>query len=92
GGHDVIMFHVLDNAEERFPFRGMVELEDPETGEKMIVDADAVRESYLSEKNSFCTRMKRECFQAGVDYVRIDTGMQFDKALVEYLLNRQRRG
>ena len=31
GGHDVILFHVLDEAEVRFPFRGMVELEDPES-------------------------------------------------------------
>ena len=31
GGHDVILFHVLDEAEVEFPFRGMVELEDPES-------------------------------------------------------------
>ena len=30
-GHDVILFHVLDEAEVRFPFDGMVELEEPET-------------------------------------------------------------
>ncbi|MGO8690537.1 MAG: DUF58 domain-containing protein, partial [Thermoguttaceae bacterium] len=30
GGHDVILFHVLDEAEVNFPFDGMVELEEPE--------------------------------------------------------------
>ena len=34
GGHDVILFHILDEAEARFPFRGMVELEDPETDQR----------------------------------------------------------
>src|SRR5690606_37579043 len=30
-GHDIILFHILDEAEVRFPFEGLVELEDPET-------------------------------------------------------------
>ena len=41
-GHDVILFHVLDEAEVRFPFEGMVELEDPETHESLALDADGV--------------------------------------------------
>ena len=31
GGHDVILFHILDEAEVAFPFSGLVELEEPET-------------------------------------------------------------
>ncbi len=30
-GHDVIVFHVLDQAEIEFPYNGPVEFEDPET-------------------------------------------------------------
>ena len=33
-GHDVIMFHILDEAEVQFPFDGVVDFEDPETGER----------------------------------------------------------
>jgi len=40
GGHDVILFHVLDEAEAVFPFEGMLKLEDNETGEILEVDAD----------------------------------------------------
>ena len=43
GGHDVILFHILDEAEARFPFDGMVELEDPETNQTLQLDADAFR-------------------------------------------------
>src|SRR5947209_2048467 len=39
-GHDVILFHVLDEAEVNFPFDGPVDLRDPETGQEMLVDAD----------------------------------------------------
>ena len=40
-GHDVILFHILDEAEVHFPFDGMMELEDPETHDRVQVDATA---------------------------------------------------
>ena len=69
GGHDVIVFHVLDEAEVDFPFKGMVELEEPESHQRLALDADAFRHAYLSEVESFRNTYRRECFQAGVDYV-----------------------
>jgi len=92
GGHDVILFHVLDQAEVTFPFEGLVELEDPETSETLEVDADAYRSEYLDEINDFRTMYARECRQSGIDYVPLDTSMQFDRALTEYLVNRQNYG
>ena len=91
GGHDIILFHVLDEAEVRFPFDGMVELEDPETGEQVTVDANNYRRDYLESINAFRDRYRRDCFQMGADYVPLDTSMPFDKALMEYLLNRRSR-
>ena len=35
----MILFHVLDEAEVRFPFDGMVELEEPEGHERLALDA-----------------------------------------------------
>ena len=91
GGHDVILFHVLDEAEAKFPFHGMVELEEPETNERLQLDATNFRHHYLAELDSFRETYRRECFQAGIDYVGIDTSMQFDKALTEYLVSRKAR-
>src|SRR6202521_3183707 len=48
GGHDVILFHILDEAEVKFPFDGMIEFEEPETREKLRVDATSLRRDYLS--------------------------------------------
>ena len=48
-GHDLIIFHILDEAEALFPFEGMVELEDNETRETIEVDADAIKADYLEE-------------------------------------------
>jgi uncharacterized protein (DUF58 family) len=90
-GHDVILFHILDEAEVSFPFDGMVEFEEPETGERVNVDATGFREDYLKEVTEFRETFRRECFQSGIDYVPLDTSMQFDRALTEYLLSRRAR-
>lgn len=91
GGHDVIVFHVIDEAEARFPFDGMVELEDPESRQRLTLDADAFRSDYLSALDAFRQRFRRECSQARIDYVPLDTSMRFDRALMEYLQRRSVR-
>jgi uncharacterized protein (DUF58 family) len=92
GGHDVILFHILDEAEVTFPFDGMVEFEDPETDERLEVDASGFRRDYLDDIGEFREDYRRECFQIGVDYVGLDTSMPFDRALLEYLVHRTARG
>ena len=91
-GHDVILFHVLDEAEVAFPFEGMVELEEPETAQRLALDAAAFRHDYLAEVQRFRETYRRECYQSGVDYVPLDTSMRFDRALAEYLMRRSERG
>lgn len=90
-GHDLIVFHILDEAEALFPFDGMVELEDNETNEKMLVDADGIRADYLEEVAEFQEGYRHDCQRARIDYVPLHTGMPFDKALTSYLLTRQAR-
>jgi hypothetical protein len=91
-GHDVIVFHILDEAEALFPFEGMVELEDNETKETLLVDAEGIRADYLDEVADFQALYRKECLGARIDYVPLHTGMPFDKALMSYLLSRQARG
>lgn len=91
-GHDVILFHIFDEAEATFPFEGMVELEDNETNETLLVDAEGIKADYLEEVAKFQAMHRKECLGAGVDYVPLHTGMPFDKALMSYLLSRRNRG
>lgn len=90
-GHEVIVFHILDEAEVHFPFQGRVEFEEPESNQKLEVDALGIREDYIAAMNEFRARWKRECGLAKVDFVPIDTKVNFDKALLDYLILRQRR-
>ncbi|QEG41774.1 DUF58 domain-containing protein [Roseimaritima ulvae] len=91
GGHDVILFHVLDEAEVHFPYDGAVEFEDPETGETISVDATGFREDYLKNLTDFQDAYRRKCSDLRIDYVPMDTSMPFDTALTEYLISRQAR-
>ena len=92
GGHDVILFHILDEAEVNFPFQGMYKMRDPESGEEMKVNADGFRRDYQKQIEAFRESLQRQCRRSGIDYVPLDTSMQFDRALLEYLHSRQARG
>src|SRR5271170_4893398 len=90
-GNEVILFHILDEAEVHFPFEGLIEFEDVETPEKLTIDAKGMKADYLQSINEFREHCRHESAKANVDYVPIDTSIGFDKALLEYLTQRQRR-
>ncbi len=91
GGNDVILFHVLDEAEVNFPFHGPCQLQDPESGDEIKVDADGFRKEYCKAIEKFRKNLASDCRKSGIDYVPIDTSMQFDTALLEYLHSRKMR-
>jgi uncharacterized protein (DUF58 family) len=69
----------------------LIEFEDVEERGILTLDAEGIRADYLEELAAFNARWKRECSQANVDYVPINTQVGFDKALLEYLISRQKR-
>ena len=91
-GHEVILFHVLDEAEVHFNFDDVSEFYDPETKEKLPpIDTRGMRPAYLEAIQGFRNYYREECARARIDYVPIDTSINFDKALLEYLIQRQRK-
>lgn len=90
-GHDLIVMHILDVAEVRFPFEGALRLEDPETGMALVAEADGVRAGYVRALNEWRGGLRDSISALKGDYVPLDTSMKFDKALVEFLIQRSRR-
>ncbi|MCX7700031.1 MAG: DUF58 domain-containing protein [Gemmataceae bacterium] len=90
-GHEVILFHILDEAEVRFPFEGLIEFEDVESDDRLTIDARGIRSDYLQALEDHCRRIREEAARIHTDYVGMDTSVSFDKALLEYLIQRQRR-
>lgn len=91
GGHDVIVFHVLDEAEVSFPFEGALIMEDPESGEELKLDGRSMKNPYTQAIQAFRDDYRSWCHRMRIDYVALDTSTAFDKALIEYLMNRRSR-
>jgi len=89
--HDMILFQVLDSDETRFPFAGMQRFEDVESPAWIVADPEAIRADYLAALHAFCERYRAEAAAVRADFVQVDTGMTFDRALVQFLIDRQRR-
>ena len=68
-GNEIILFHVLDEAEVHFPFQGIIEFEDVEQPQRLTLDALGIRGDYLKALGEFQARWRDECHKANIDYV-----------------------
>src|SRR5215467_658158 len=63
-GNEIILFHVLDEAEVHFPFEGVVEFEDVEEPRKLTLDARHMQGDYVAAVAEFRETYRRECAKA----------------------------
>lgn len=89
-GNDLIVFHILDRAEIRFPFDESANYRDLETGEAIPVIPDYLREQYRELVSGHIERLARVLGDNRIDYSLFDTSIPLDFALFQYLSNRQR--
>jgi uncharacterized protein (DUF58 family) len=87
-GHDVILFHLLDRAERDLPGEGATTFEDAETGERMPLRPEALRERYQSQLEAHGGELARRLGQDRTDYVPLVTDRPLDLALRAYLERR----
>jgi uncharacterized protein (DUF58 family) len=90
GGSDVIVFHVLDPAEVHFPDDAPASYEDLETGERMPVVPDYVREEYRALVAEHVRALERRFGESRIDSLMIETSTPLDQALFHYLVHRRR--
>jgi hypothetical protein len=63
----------------------------PSTPAGTTIDAKGMRTDYLKSLAEFQEYYRTECLKANIDYVPMDTSVSFDRALMEYLMQRQKR-
>jgi hypothetical protein len=89
--YEVIVFHIMDPAEEDLPFQGPVELEDLEDGSRLRCDPAAIRHLYRRKvfelRNLYASALQ----SAGIDYVYLQTSTPYDQGLARFLSWRRRR-
>ena len=73
--HDMVCVPVSDPAERELPDVGLVELDDPETGELVLVDTSsaAVRRRFAAQASEETEELKRFFLKTGIDTLTIAT-------------------
>jgi uncharacterized protein (DUF58 family) len=87
-GHDVLVFHILDDDELEFPFSGPMRFEGLESLDHLNCNPRALREGYLQALQAFLDELRRGCARNMVDYALIRTSQSLDATLATYLSNR----
>lgn len=89
-GTDVIVFHILDPYEVRFPFEHAARFRDMETEEEVMAVPGVVREDYIQKMQARIAHYRRELQLAGIDYCLLETSQPLELGLMSYLMTRRR--
>ena len=87
-GHDVMVFHVLDDDELEFPFRGPTRFEGLEGPDALNCNPRALREGYMEALKSFLEDVRIGCARHAIDYAMVRTSQPLDAALAAFLSHR----
>jgi len=90
--HEVIIFHVADDDKEwnlEYENRPYLFI-DMETGEKIKLQTNEVKELYAKRMNEYRDTIKNKCLQYNIDYINADIKKGFYPILNSYLIKRNK--
>jgi len=88
--HEVIVFDLVDKKMELdFNFENRpYEFVDMETGEKLKLHAQEVKEHYVQQMKSYKSTLKQKCGQYKIDFIEADIQEGLEAILLPYFLKR----
>ena len=91
--HDVVCVPVSDPAESDLPDVGLVELEDPETGELVLVDTSSpsVRRAFAGKASEDRESLKRFFMKTGIDTMTLATDRPYIEEVRALFKRRARK-
>ena len=87
-GHDVLLFHVLDDQEIDFEYTGTTKFEGLEDSGQLVCDPRSLREGYQAAMTAYLAELRRFCSHSSIDYQTIRTSEHLDAVLAHYLNHR----
>ena len=90
--HEVILFHTVDKAKEldfEFENRPYIFI-DMETGERVRLQSNQVRDYYIEQMAKLQERLKIKCLQYKIDFIEADIQRGFRPILQSYLVKRSK--
>jgi uncharacterized protein (DUF58 family) len=91
--HDLVAVRVGDAREREIPPLGFLELEDPETGERVVVNTSNAkfRAAFAERSQKARLALDRTLRRSKVDVIDIETGEPYVKPLMRFFQERMRR-
>ncbi|NBP87177.1 MAG: DUF58 domain-containing protein [Planctomycetia bacterium] len=89
-GHDLAIFHVLDDDELDFPFDGPTRFEGLELPEDLACNPRALRAGYLEAIDKFLVEARSRAAATRCDYHLVRASQPIDSVLVNFLARRNR--
>lgn len=89
--HDVSILHVIDPAEQDFPFEDPTLFQGLEGQPDQMTEPRSLRRAYQQEFAEFLTEVRRGCRDLKMDYTLVRTDMPLDVPLRTFLTRRMRQ-
>lgn len=91
--HDLIAVPLTDPREQELPEVGLLELEDAETGRRLLLDTSSreVRDAYVRTARERREQLRRLARQSRVDLIEVSTDGGHLNALIQFFRMRERR-
>ena len=91
--HDLVAIRVVDIREEEIPRLGRVEFQDPETGERLIVNTSrsVFQERFHWRRGAIRDRLDAVLKRCKVDKIEVTTGVPYEQTLMRFFKDRARR-
>ena len=81
--HDIVAVHIVDEADANPAVRGDIQLVDVETGGMRTVNVNpAILAAYREAFDAFGRELEGYCFRNGLAYLRTDTALPFEDAIL----------
>ena len=90
--HEVLVVHVMDDAELTFPYDRLTRFKDMEGTGRVVTNPKSLRGRYLARMQTFLDTLQNACFERGVGYQLANTKEPYDIFLAAYLEKRARLG
>ncbi|HOX02443.1 MAG TPA: DUF58 domain-containing protein [Candidatus Paceibacterota bacterium] len=91
-GHEVIVFQVLDPAEQNLGLSQPAMFRDLESGQVQFIDPAAARAEYQRRLEAHGSAIRALCQRLGIGLHRLGTERPLETALFDFLRERQQRG
>ncbi len=91
--HDLIAVRMRDPREYELPPLGLLDLQDPETGDRVVVNSSdpRFRAAFTEVARQVTERLDRTLRRSKVDVIDVETGEPYEKPLIRFFRQRASR-